>query len=150
MGITTQAQRLWTVEDVSDYLGVPVSVFWHWWHHCAYDVGFPEYLPPREGEASFTSALADAHDAGLHAIVYMNQRLWGMTTQSWTERDAEQFAVKRPDGKVQPARQAGLDLKTREMLTVAALTVLGYSQSELKDHIRAALNVGVSLTLKPP
>lgn len=36
----------------------------------------------------------------------------------------------------------GLDLKTREMLTVAALTVLGYPQTELKDHIRGALNVG--------
>ena len=36
----------------------------------------------------------------------------------------------------------GLDLKTREMLTVAALIVLGYAQSELKDHIRGALNVG--------
>jgi 4-carboxymuconolactone decarboxylase len=38
----------------------------------------------------------------------------------------------------------GLDLRTREMLTVAALTVLGYSQAELKDHIRGALNVGVT------
>jgi 4-carboxymuconolactone decarboxylase len=37
-----------------------------------------------------------------------------------------------------------LDLKTREMLTVAALTVLGYAQAELKDHIRGALNVGCS------
>lgn len=36
----------------------------------------------------------------------------------------------------------GLDLKTREMLTVAALTVLGYPQAELKDHVRGALNVG--------
>ena len=36
----------------------------------------------------------------------------------------------------------GLDLKTREMLTVAALTVLGYPQAELKDHIRGVLNVG--------
>lgn len=36
----------------------------------------------------------------------------------------------------------GLDLKTREMLTVAALTVLGYPQAELKDHILGALNVG--------
>lgn len=35
-----------------------------------------------------------------------------------------------------------LDLKTREMLTVAALIVLGYPQAELKDHIRGALNVG--------
>jgi 4-carboxymuconolactone decarboxylase len=36
----------------------------------------------------------------------------------------------------------GLDLKTREMLTVAALTVLGYPQAELNEHIRGALNVG--------
>lgn len=36
----------------------------------------------------------------------------------------------------------GLDLKTREMLTVAALTILGFPQAELKDHIRGALNVG--------
>lgn len=36
----------------------------------------------------------------------------------------------------------GLDLKTREMLTIAALTVLGYPQAELRDHIRGALNVG--------
>ena len=28
------------------------------------------------------------------------------------------------------------------MLTVAALTVLGYPQAELKDHIRGAMNVG--------
>lgn len=35
-----------------------------------------------------------------------------------------------------------LDLKTREMLTVAALTVLGFPQGELNQHIRAALNVG--------
>ena len=36
----------------------------------------------------------------------------------------------------------GLDLKTREMLTVAALTVLGYAQGELKEHIQGALHVG--------
>jgi 4-carboxymuconolactone decarboxylase len=36
----------------------------------------------------------------------------------------------------------GLDLKTREMLTVAALTVLGYPQAELREHIRGAMNVG--------
>jgi hypothetical protein len=36
----------------------------------------------------------------------------------------------------------GLDLKTREMLTVAALTVLGDPQSELKEHVQGALKVG--------
>jgi 4-carboxymuconolactone decarboxylase len=35
----------------------------------------------------------------------------------------------------------GLDLKTRELITVAALTALG-AAPQLKFHLRAALNVG--------
>lgn len=83
-------------------LGLPVSVFWHWWHGCAYDTGFPEYLPPREGDAAFTAALQRAHEHDVRGIVYMNQRLWGMTTTSWTNESAERFAVKGADGQVRP------------------------------------------------
>ena len=36
----------------------------------------------------------------------------------------------------------GLDLKSREIATVAALTALGNAQPQLKIHINAALNVG--------
>jgi len=82
--------------------GLPTSVFWHWWHGCAYDTGFPEYLPPREGAASFTESLSDAQRQGVHALVYMNQRLWGMTTKSWQTEHAERFAVKGPDGQIRP------------------------------------------------
>ncbi|MCX7206564.1 MAG: carboxymuconolactone decarboxylase family protein [Proteobacteria bacterium] len=38
----------------------------------------------------------------------------------------------------------GLDLKTREMLTVAALTAMGNAPEQLAFHMRGALNVGVS------
>lgn len=38
----------------------------------------------------------------------------------------------------------GLDLKTREMLTVAMLTVLGH-EHELRIHMKGALNVGVTV-----
>ncbi|MBI5770463.1 MAG: hypothetical protein HZA93_21985 [Verrucomicrobia bacterium] len=79
-------------------LGLPVSVLWHWWHGCAYDTGFPEYLPPREGAESFSRALAAAHAQQVHAMVYMNQRLWGLTTRSWSEEGAAAFAVRRADG----------------------------------------------------
>lgn len=79
-------------------LGLPVSVLWHWWHGCAYDVGFPEYLPPREGSEPFRAALASAQRQGVHALVYMNQRLWGLTTASWREQGAERFAVKGTNG----------------------------------------------------
>lgn len=36
----------------------------------------------------------------------------------------------------------GLDLKSREIATIAALTTLGNAQPQLKVHIHAALNVG--------
>lgn len=40
----------------------------------------------------------------------------------------------------------GLDLKSREIATVAALTAMGNAAPQLKVHINAALNVGVSET----
>lgn len=36
----------------------------------------------------------------------------------------------------------GLDLKSREIATIAALTTLGNAQPQLKVHIHGALNVG--------
>jgi 4-carboxymuconolactone decarboxylase len=38
----------------------------------------------------------------------------------------------------------GLDLKTRELAVVAALTSLGNAQPQLKVHIQGALNIGCS------
>lgn len=38
----------------------------------------------------------------------------------------------------------GLDLRSREIATVAALTVMGNAAPQLKVHIHAALNVGVT------
>ena len=38
----------------------------------------------------------------------------------------------------------GLDLRTRELATVAALTALGTAVAQLEVHIRGALNVGAS------
>jgi 4-carboxymuconolactone decarboxylase len=40
--------------------------------------------------------------------------------------------------------RVGLDLKSREIATVAALTVLGNATPQLKVHIHAALHVGCS------
>jgi len=81
-------------------LGLPVNVYWHWWHHAAYDTGFPDYLPPREGVDSFTTAIRRAHAAGVHAMVYMNQRLWCLGTPSWNAEHAARAAVKERDGSV--------------------------------------------------
>jgi len=42
------------------------------------------------------------------------------------------------------SNRPGLDLTSREIATVAALTTLGNAISRLKVHIKGALNVGVS------
>ena len=57
-----------------------------------------------------------------------------------TSPDLVRCLVEFPFGDTYP--RAGLDLKTREMLTIAALTVLGYPQAELKEHIRGVMKVG--------
>lgn len=101
-------------------LGLPVSIYWHWWHHGPYDTSFPDYLPPREGVDSFMAAVRTAHAAGLHAMVYMNQRLWCTGTPSWTAEHAARAAVKERDGTVReetynvfdPQRCATMDVTT--------------------------------------
>ena len=85
--------------EMSQRLGLPVSVFWHWWHGCSYDDGFPEYMPPREGGKSFISAMTAAQNKGIRAIVYMNQALWGTTTESWSKENAFASSAKNLKGE---------------------------------------------------
>ena len=59
-------------------------------------------MPPREGKESFRAAVAEAAAHDIHSIIYMNQRLWGMTTKSWSDRNASAFAVKQPNGEIRP------------------------------------------------
>lgn len=57
--------------------------------------------------------------------------------------DMSRFVVEFPYAEIYTREE--VDLKTRELCTVAALTVLG-TVPQLKDHINAALNVGNSPT----
>ncbi|MBQ2636093.1 MAG: carboxymuconolactone decarboxylase family protein [Methanobrevibacter sp.] len=57
--------------------------------------------------------------------------------------DMSRFVVEFPYSEIYTRDE--VDLKTRELCTVAALTVLG-TVPQLKDHINAALNVGNSPT----
>jgi 4-carboxymuconolactone decarboxylase len=54
--------------------------------------------------------------------------------------DLGRFVIEFPYGDVY--ERPGLDLKSREIATIAALTALGDTKPELKDHIKGALNVG--------
>lgn len=54
--------------------------------------------------------------------------------------DLARFTVEYPFGDIYS--REGLDLKSREIATVAALTALGNCTPQLKVHLNAALKVG--------
>lgn len=56
--------------------------------------------------------------------------------------DLAKFTIEYPFGDIYS--RSGLDLKSREIATVAALTALGNCKPQLKVHLHAALNVGCS------
>ncbi|MDR2623202.1 MAG: carboxymuconolactone decarboxylase family protein [Methanobrevibacter sp.] len=56
--------------------------------------------------------------------------------------DLGRFVVEFPYSEIYT--RDGLDLKTRELITVAALTAMGNASKQLEHHINAALNVGNS------
>ncbi len=58
--------------------------------------------------------------------------------------DLGQYLIEFPFGDVYS--RPGLDLKSREIATVAALTALGTAAPQLKVHLHAALNVGCTRT----
>ncbi|MEM8613468.1 MAG: carboxymuconolactone decarboxylase family protein [Cyanobacteria bacterium P01_H01_bin.105] len=56
--------------------------------------------------------------------------------------DLARYIIEFPFGDIYT--RPGLDLKSREIATIASLTTLGNAQPQLKVHIHAALNVGCS------
>ncbi|UPR32060.1 carboxymuconolactone decarboxylase family protein [Vibrio crassostreae] len=56
--------------------------------------------------------------------------------------DLAKYTIEYPFGHIYS--RPGLDLKSREIATVAALTALGNCAPQLKVHLNAALNVGCS------
>ena len=58
--------------------------------------------------------------------------------------DLARYTIEFPFGDVY--QRPGLDLRSREIATVAALTALGTAEPQLKVHIHGALNVGCTRT----
>lgn len=56
--------------------------------------------------------------------------------------DFARYLIEFPFGDIYC--RPGLDLRSREIAVVAALTALGHAAPQLKVHIQGALNVGVS------
>lgn len=56
--------------------------------------------------------------------------------------DLARYVIEFPFGDIYS--RPGLDIKSREIATIAALTAMGNARPQLKVHIQAALNVGCS------
>lgn len=56
--------------------------------------------------------------------------------------DFARYLIEFPFGDIYARR--GLDLRSREIATIAALTALGNAAPQLKVHIAAGLNVGLT------
>lgn len=58
--------------------------------------------------------------------------------------DLANYTIEFPFGDIYS--RPGLDLKSREIATIAALTALGFATPQLKVHIHAGLNIGLTET----
>ncbi|MDH6231524.1 4-carboxymuconolactone decarboxylase [Mesorhizobium soli] len=56
--------------------------------------------------------------------------------------DFSRYLIEFPFGDIYS--RPGLDLRSREIATIAALTALGNARPQLKVHVQAGLNVGLS------
>ncbi|EPR7549226.1 carboxymuconolactone decarboxylase family protein [Vibrio fluvialis] len=82
----------------------------------------------------FTAGLAKLNEIDGDAGQKVMESLQGICP------DLARFTVEYPFGDIYS--REGLDLKSREIATVTALTALGNCTPQLKVHLNAALNVG--------
>jgi 4-carboxymuconolactone decarboxylase len=84
----------------------------------------------------------DRYQQGLQKITEIHGEAGEKVIESLKEiaPDLARYIIEFPFGDIYS--RPGLDLKSRQIATVAALTALGNAQPQLKVHIQAALNVG--------
>ncbi|MCK9152501.1 carboxymuconolactone decarboxylase family protein [Methanobacterium alcaliphilum] len=88
--------------------------------------------------------MSERYQKGLEMLNKMNKNSYNTLKESLEDiaPDLARFVAEFPYGDIYT--RTGLDLKSREIATVAALTALGTAPLQLKSHIKGALNVGCS------
>jgi 4-carboxymuconolactone decarboxylase len=90
--------------------------------------------------------ITDRYDRGLEKLKEIDGKGGERVIESLKNLspDFARYLVEFPFGDIYS--RTGLDLKSREIATVAALVAMGNASPQLKVHIREALNVGCSRT----
>ncbi|MFL6381467.1 MAG: carboxymuconolactone decarboxylase family protein [Nitrososphaeraceae archaeon] len=88
----------------------------------------------------------DRYDRGLEMLKEIDGEAGERVIESLKDisPDFARYIIEFPFGDIYS--RTGLDLKSREIATVAALVTMGNALSQLKVHINGALNVGCSQT----
>src|SRR5215212_7615723 len=88
----------------------------------------------------------DRYDRGLEKLKEIDGQAGERVIESLKDisPDFARYIIEFPFGDIYS--RTGLDLKSREIATVAALVTIGNASSQLKVHINGALNVGCSRT----
>ncbi|PML56979.1 carboxymuconolactone decarboxylase family protein [Vibrio lentus] len=83
-------------------------------------------------------------ETGLERLNYIDGEAGKQVIESLQDicPDLAKYTIEYPFGDIYS--RPGLDLKSREIATVAVLTALGNCAPQLKVHLNAALNVGCS------
>lgn len=89
-------------------------------------------------------AVRDRYAIGLERLAAIDGRDGQAVVESLNaiSPDFARYLVEFPFGDIYA--RPGLDLRQREIATIAALTALGYAHPQLEVHIAAGLNVGLS------
>jgi 4-carboxymuconolactone decarboxylase len=88
--------------------------------------------------------MSNRYQKGLKQLEIMNKGSYKILKESLDDiaPDLARFIAEFAYGDIYT--REGLDLKTREIATLAALTAMGTAPLQLKSHIHGALNVGCS------
>jgi 4-carboxymuconolactone decarboxylase len=84
----------------------------------------------------------DRYNIGWDKLAEINEEQGARVIKSleWVAPDFAKLLIEFPYGDIYS--RPGLDLKSREIATVAALCAMGTAEPQLKAHIHGALNVG--------
>jgi 4-carboxymuconolactone decarboxylase len=98
------------------------------------------FYPKKEG----TDMKETRYDRGLRKLSEIDGKAGEQVIENLSDiaPDFARYLIEFPFGDIYS--RPGLDLRSREIATVSALTTLGNAQPQLKVHIRAALHVGCS------
>jgi 4-carboxymuconolactone decarboxylase len=92
------------------------------------------------------NASNERYERGLRALAEIDGEQGQRVVESLADiaPDFAKYLIEFPFGDIYSRN--GLDLRSREIATIAALTALGNATPQLKVHIQAGLNVGLSRT----